>query len=117
MSWLRQIVVALAIAAVSTQGIATGTEFVVCHDESDAAATHSHADHGATGHEQNHESHSDHGGAGTDNGQQGCCHLTASGLPSLPLAIPTRPFSVLVSGPMLLHDLFVPDRPQRPPLS
>jgi hypothetical protein len=46
-----------------------------------------------------------------------CCHLTVSGIPAVtPTAFMPDP-AALNSEPRLLHDLFLPDRPQRPPLA
>jgi hypothetical protein len=116
MQWIKQFVLALAIVVMPIQGIAAGLASVICHGESDlqATATHDHESHSHSGHENGNH---DDGAATGDTPSHLCCHHTVSGIPTMIVSGITPEFQVLATAPALLHDLFLPDRPQRPPLA
>lgn len=112
--WCKRILLAVALVVLPMQGIAVGLSFLACHGDSDLHAVHNHDGHGNGSHE--HDSH-DHGNSTSDAPSHLCCHLTVSGIPAVtPTAFMPDP-AALNSEPRLLHDLFLPDRPQRPPLA
>lgn len=117
---IKAFLLAAALAALPFQGMAATLSVLLCHGEPQAHAGHAghvqenHA-HGGSGHH-----HDDAGGdapAGSGGLYHLCCHfvVTAPATLSAPPA-PSR-FPVLALAPHPLHDLFVPDRPQRPPLA
>lgn len=111
-NWLKRLLLAAALAVMPLQGVAAAMSALVCHGDAQAHAAHqSGHDPGAR-----HDDHQD-GGMTGDNSDHLCCHVTVS-VPStvtLPAALPDLPIRALV--PDSLHDLFVPDQPQRPPLA
>ena len=113
LSWMNKLVLVLAIAVMPMQGIAATLAAVLCSGEAQTFAMHEQDghDHGTQHHSQNDD------GSTSDQISHLCCHHVVSGvLVSMPPpAIPD--FPALTSAPQLLHDLFLPDRPQRPPLA
>jgi hypothetical protein len=112
--WLNRLVVAAALAVMPLQGVAAAMAFLVCHGDPQAHATHESGGHE---HDAQHDSRHDDGGTTGDSSFHLCCHCTVSA-PSaitLPTALPDFPIRSFV--PDSLHDLFVPDQPQRPPLA
>jgi hypothetical protein len=111
---LKRFVLAAALVAVPLQGIAATLSALLCHGEAQAHVMHaSHAgDRTMVG-----DSGPDDGGIGGDLASHPCCHNVVSAAPIA--AAPAAPpdFRVRAFAPDLLHDLFVPDRPQRPPLA
>jgi hypothetical protein len=110
--WLKRLLLAAALAVMPLQGVAAAMAALVCHGDAQAhAALEGVHDHGAQP-----DNHQD-GGTTGDNSDHLCCHVTVSGPPAvtLPAALPDFPIRAFV--PDSLHDLFVPDQPQRPPLA
>jgi hypothetical protein len=116
--WLKKLVLAAALAVMPLQGIAGGLSALLCHGDAQAHAAHagdSH-DHSAP-HDSHHDKHSgDNGGAG-GSAYHLCCHYTVSAPSAVTLPVALPDFPVRAYAPDPLHDLFVPDRPQRPPLA
>ena len=121
-TWCRKLALLLALAVMPLQGFAATLAVLICHGDQQLHAVHAQHghDHDAEGAGHEHE----HGPAdGRDSGTAGgtlyhlCCNLAAAAPPFalLPAAAPDFPVRALVPDP--LHDLFIPDRPQRPPLA
>jgi hypothetical protein len=120
--WGRKIVLFLALAVMPLQAAAGTLSFLLCHGEAQAHAAHAHPDHeGGSNHA---EQNSDHGPAsGHDSGSTStalyhlCCNMAAFA-PSAAVMPAFQPdFLVRALAPDLLHDLYFPDQPQRPPLA
>jgi len=114
--WLKKLVLAAALAVMPLQGIGATLSVLLCHGE---ALTHS-AHAGGSDH-AHHDGHPDkHPG---DDGTAGssvyhlCCHYTVSAPAAVTVPVSLPDFPVRAYAPDPLHDLFVPDRPQRPPLA
>ena len=116
--WVKKLVLAAALAVMPLQGVAAALSVLLCHGEAQT-----HTAHAGGGHD--HDSHQDghHDKQQGDDGVAGnsvyhlCCHYTVSApaAVTLPVSLPDFPVRAFVPDP--LHDLFVPDRPQRPPLA
>ena len=104
----------LALAIMPLQGIAATLSVLFCHD---AAQLHAPHDQGSHDHGVSQDGHPDEGSTTNHHDYHPCNHYTVS-VPAgvtLPVAMPD--FPVRASAPDPLNDLFVPDRPQRPPLA
>jgi hypothetical protein len=111
---LKKFVLAAALIVMPLQGIAATLSVVRCHGEAKAHVMHVDdvGDRTMVG-----DSQSDNGGLGGNLAYYPCCHNVVSAAPiAAPLAAQLQ-FSVRMFAPDSLHDLFVPDRPQRPPLA
>jgi hypothetical protein len=99
------------------QGFAAGLSGLVCDTDSDEPTAHvTHANHGHD-HGAQRDSHpNDDDGANVQHEHFSCHHLVSI-LPALTLPASLPDFSVWASLSHGLPDLFVPDRPQRPPLA
>lgn len=118
--WSRRFVLWLMLAVMPLQGMAATAAMFRCH--TDTTDQTSHAMHSADGHshdanDQDGHAHGNDDSAGSAGSGHFCPHHFSSALPTtnLSAAIPT--FQVCTSVLQALHDLFVPDRPQRPPLA
>ena len=118
-AWSKKLVLFLALAVMPLQGFTVALTVLLCHGDAQAHAMHvpdSHG-HGGSGHDSHHGAPQDEGSAGAYAAYHLCCNMTVS-VPSsiiLPAVVPD--FPVQASAPDPLHDLFIPDRPQRPPLA
>jgi hypothetical protein len=117
--WGRKLVLVLALAVMPRQGFAAALTVILCHGDAEMHVMHAPDghDHGGIDHDGHHGAPNDEGGSGGNSAYHLCCNMTVS-VPSsiiLPAVIPD--FPVRASAPDLLHDLFIPDRPQRPPLA
>jgi hypothetical protein len=119
-TWCRKLVLLLVLAAMPLQGIATTASVLLCHMGDAEAAPHMMHTQDGHGHDVNHDGHNGHdndGSPGTHALGHSCFHHFASALPVV-MPLPSVPgFQVRAFGSHTLHDLFVPDRPQRPPLA
>src|SRR4030095_2262431 len=117
-SWIKKAVLLLAVVVMPVQGVAATLSFLICHGDAQAHAMHGQPvhDHAAAHDHTHHNTHNDNASANGDPTNHLCCHHTLSGVPvmALPPAIPD--FSLIAMAPEPLHDLYFPDRPQRPPL-
>jgi hypothetical protein len=112
--WLKKLILAAALAAMPLQGVAAGMAVLLCHGDAQAHATHDSGDHDHGPKQDGH--HDDSSGTGVGSYHL-CCHYTVSA-PSVFTAAAVLPeFHVRTFAPDSLHDLFVPDQPQRPPLA
>ena len=113
-AWRTKLVLVLALAVFPLQGMAATLSVLWCHGDAQAHAMHAqdNQEHGL-----HHDAHPDEGGATGHSAHHLCCNVTASAPPIVtPLAI-TLDFPVCTFVPDSLHDPFVPDQPQRPPLA
>ena len=117
----------LALLVMPFQGIAATLTVLLCHGDAQAHSTHSGAGHDASHDAGDHSAahQQDYFGSGydADGGSNNstlyhlCCNLTASVPPSITVNTELPDFSVQAFAPKALHDLFVPEQPQRPPLA
>jgi hypothetical protein len=116
--WLRRFVLAAALVVTPLHGIAATLTVLLCHGDAQV-----HASHAASGHaEGEHAGSHSHGSTDSDEGGSNsifhlCCNLTASAPPAAIIASYLPDFPVRVFQPDQLHDSFVPELPQRPPLA
>lgn len=112
--WLKRLVLAAALAVMPLQGVAAAMSVLACHGDAQAHAMHEGGGHDHDTKPDSH--HNDSGGTGAGTYHL-CCHytVTAPSAITLPPALPD--FPVRVFAPDLLHDLYFPDQPQRPPLA
>jgi hypothetical protein len=110
---LKMFVLAAALTVLPLQGIAAAMSALLCHGDAQAHATHEGSSHD---HGSSQGKHHDEGAAG-ESSYHLCCHYTVS-VPSV-IVVATAPpdFPVRAFDPDSLHDLFVPEQPQRPPLA
>lgn len=117
-SWSRKIVLALALAVMPLQGVAAVLSVLLCHGDAQLHALHDQGthDHGSQ-HDRRHNSQQDDGGSKDNPALHFCCNLsvTVPAIVTVPSVTPDFPVRAFV--PDSLHDLFIPDRPQRPPLA
>jgi hypothetical protein len=107
--WLRRFVLLLALAGTPLQGMAAALSAQLCHL---GANEHALDIDGIQ-----HESRQDESGTRSHAVDHLCSNLTLSA-PSVSATLSAAAdFPVSAFGPDPLHDLFVPDRPQRPPLA
>jgi hypothetical protein len=100
------------------QGVAATMLVLLCHGDAQAHAMH--AQHADDDHERGmhrHDGHPDEGGATHQAAHHSCCHVTASAPPVMTPGVVALGFPVGAPAPDSLHDLFVPEQPQRPPLA
>lgn len=112
----KQFIVLLALVMLPTQGVAMALSGIVCSSGGETPVAHvAHAgddhDHGA----RSGGSHEDDG-AGIHYEHFSCNHLVFV-LPTTTLPETTPDFAVWALAAHSLTDLFVPERPQRPPLA
>jgi len=112
--WLKKLVLAAALLVMPLQGIAATLSVLLCHGDAQAHATH---ENGVEGHGMQYDGQSDPNVPPGNNAFHLCCHYTVSApaATTLPVSLPDFPVRAFV--PDSLHDLFLPDRPQRPPLA
>lgn len=111
---LKKFVLAAALLVMPLQGIAASLSVLLCHGDLRAHIMHvmDAGDRATAG-----DSQSDNGGIGGDIAYHPCCHNIVSAAPIVaPLAAQPE-FPVRAFAPHSLHDLFVPELPQRPPLA
>jgi hypothetical protein len=113
-TWCRRLVLVLALAVMPLQGVAAALSVLFCHDEGQMHALH---DQGSHEHGTHHDGRHDDDGTVGGSTYHLCCHFTVSApaIVALPAALPD--FPIRAFAPDSLHDLFIPDRPQRPPLA
>ena len=114
-SWLNKLVLAAALAVMPLQGVAATLSVLLCHVDTQAHAGdgHDHSSQPADHHDQ-HPADDD---AGSGAPYHLCCNFTVATPEAVTLVVALPDFPVLAFTPDPLHDLFVPDRPQRPPLA
>ncbi len=114
--WCRKFVLLLALTVVPLQGMAATLSIVFCHDDAQAHVMQSQGNHDHDTSIPSQHEHDDSGSTG-DGAKHLCCHHVVSGAPlTTPQRAAVSDLPALPSAPQPLHDLFVPERPQRPPL-
>lgn len=111
---LKKLVLGAALLLMPLQGVAATLSVLLCHDKGQAHVVH----HNDTGDRPMvDDSQPDNGGIGGNPAYHPCCHNLVSAAPiAAPLAAQPK-FAVRAFVPDAILDLFVPDRPQRPPLA
>lgn len=120
-AWRRKLVLVLALAVMPLQGVAATLTVLWCHGDAQAHALHTQNNpihtQDAPEHNMHHDAHPDEGGAAGQSAHHLCCNITASAPPLVtPSAAPSE-FPVRAFAPDFLHDPFIPEQPQRPPLA
>jgi hypothetical protein len=116
--WLKKLVLAAALAVMPLQGVAATLSVLLCHGDAQAHAAHDGGhDHGAQPGDHHHGQPPVDDGAGNGAPYHLCCHFTVTAPVTVTLAMTLPDFPALAFAPAGLHDLYVPDRPQRPPLA
>lgn len=111
----------LALAVMPMQGIAGVLTVLLCHGDAQAHSMHASGAHEHDAEDAGHEH--EHQAGGQEDNSTGkfsnhlCCNLTASAPPVVTFTPAPPDFPVQAFAPAPLHDLFIPDRPQRPPLA
>jgi hypothetical protein len=111
---LKKLVLAVALLVVPLQGVAATLSPLFCHDEGQEHAMHSI---GGLDRGVHQGSLQGEGGTGGSSAHHPCCNHTVSGLPAATMSAVLPDFPVGKFSPDPIHDLFVPERPQRPPLA
>jgi hypothetical protein len=114
-----RLVLAAALTVLPLQGVAATLSVLLCHGDAQMHTAHGHGnDAGASDHDQ-HAGDQHEGGNAPANSTNyhPCCHYTASAPADLTPQALSADFPVLTPARDTLHDLFVPERPQRPPLA
>ena len=120
-AWIRKVVVAAVIAMMPLQGIAAVLTVLLCHGDSQAHAVHQGEGHdhpdSAVDHQHDHGATAGHEGSAGEPSFHLCCNLVASVPPARSVDTHLPEFLARPIVPAPLHDLFVPELPQRPPLA
>lgn len=115
--WRKKLVLVLALAVMPLQGVAATLSVLLCQGDAQAHAVHAQDTHDDPEHGMHHDGHPDEGGATSPSAHHPCCNATASAPPVMTPRVAAPRFPVGALAPDLLHDLFVPEQPQRPPLA
>ena len=114
----RRVVLLLAFAVMPMQGVAATFAVLFCHGDSQLHALHDQdSQHHGSHHDGHHNSQQDDAGSQDNPALHFCCNLTASAPPVVTMPAVLPDFPIRAFAPDSLHDLFIPDRPQRPPLA
>ena len=113
-AWCKKLVLLVALAVMPLQGVAATLSVLLCHGDAQAHATHDRSNHD---HGVSQDGPQDEGGTTGNSVHHLCCNVTASAPSILMLPVTQPDFPVRAYTPDPLHDLFIPDRPQRPPLA
>lgn len=112
----KRFVLLLALVMLPVQAMATALSGLVCNSDGRENMTHvAHANDGH-GHSAQRDSHSDDDGTNVHSEYFSCHHLVFI-LPALTRPVTVSDFPLWAWSAHTLPDLFVPDRPQRPPLA
>jgi hypothetical protein len=112
--WVKKIMLFLALAVMPLQGIAATLALLVCHNDATEHALRVTQLADSLQHGPQHNSPED--GSNASGNYHPCGHNTVSA-PLVVTLLAAAPDPVRAFAPDPLHDLFVPDRPQRPPLA
>jgi hypothetical protein len=119
MAWFRSLTLFLALAMMPIYGIAATASLLLCYTDGAEQTLHvahmenSKGDDANRGAPHGHESDNN---PGSQAAGHYCFHHFAYALPALVMPSPNAGFLMQASF-HTLNDLFVPDRPQRPPLA
>jgi len=116
--WMKKLVLAAAFTVMPLQGVAATLSALLCHGEAQTHSAHAGDIHDHSAHQNgHHEQHPSDDGTAGSSVYHLCCHYTVSAPADLTLPVSLPDFPVRAFTPDALHDLFIPDRPQRPPLA
>ncbi len=116
--WLHKLILTVALAVMPLQGLATTLSVLLCHGEAQMHAVHEQgSDTSASDHDHHAGNQQDVEGTSGNPAYHPCCHYTASAPATMTPQAVSIDFPTQAYTPEPLHDLFVPDRPQRPPLA
>jgi hypothetical protein len=119
-TWCRKLVLLLAVAVMPLQGAAATFSLLACLQGEDGHGAHAiQAGHNQGiphDHGMQQDAQSDDGGPG-NHADHLCCNYFVSALPLDSHLALAPDFPAQARTPQQLHDLFLPDRPQRPPLA
>lgn len=107
-TWLRKFALLLALTGMPLQGVAATLSTPLCHGDARTHAMSVDSDQ--------HDSQQGGRGTSTHAVDHLCTPVTLSAPSVVALPAALVDFPVQTFDPDPLHDLFVPDRPQRPPL-
>jgi hypothetical protein len=113
-TWLRRLALAVAMLTMPLQGATATLSIVLC--QGDAKAHVMHSPDGAA-HDAHLGDQSNEGGMGGNPAHHPCCGHVLSAPPALTCSGNLTDSPIRAFAPDALQDLFVPDRPQRPPLA
>jgi len=111
---LKKLELAAALLVMPLQGIAATLSVLLCHGDPQMHAVQSN---GGKDRGVHHGGQQDESGMTGNSAYHPCCNYTVSPPAAVTLTAAPRDFPVRAFAPDSLHDLFVPDRPQRPPLA
>jgi hypothetical protein len=111
--WLKTLVLAAALLVMPPQGITATLSVLLCDGEAQMHAMHANGGHDRGTHQDSNQDE----GSTNGNSTYHPCHNTVSAPMFVTLLAAALDFPVQAMAPDSLHDLFVPDRPQRPPLA
>lgn len=112
----KRFVLLLALVVLPAQSATAAFYGAICHGSAEDNAAHVVHASGGHNHGAQHDgtSYEDDSPAQTEHFS---CHPLVSVLPAVTLLMSTSKFSSWAAWPHRLSDLFVPERPQRPPLA
>jgi hypothetical protein len=110
-------IVVAVLAVMPLQGVAATLSALSCHGEAQGHAMHAGGahEHGTLHDGQPHRQ--DGAGDTSGNAVHPCCHHCVAAPAAVALAVTPPELPAHARAPRDLQDLFVPDRPQRPPLA
>ena len=111
--WLKILVLAVALLVIPLQGVAATLSVLFCHGDAQIHATHANGGHDPGTYQHSNQDE----GYTTGNSAFHPCHNTVSAPLVVTLLAAAPDFPVRAFAPDSLHDLFVPEQPQRPPLA
>ncbi len=111
--WLKALVLTAALLVMPLQGIASTLSILLCDGDARPHTMHANGGHDRDAHQDGNQ-----GEGGTNsNSTYHPCHNAVSA-PLFVTSLAAAPdFPVRTFAPVPLRDLFIPDRPQRPPLA
>lgn len=111
-------VVVAVLAVMPLQGMTAALSALLCHGEAQGHAMHAGSahEHGSPHDGQPHR-HEGAGDASSNPLHHPCCHHSVAAPAAVAPAVTPPDFPAYTRAPHHLQDLFVPDRPQRPPLA
>ena len=111
--WMKTLVLAAALLVMPPQGITATLSDLLCDGEAQMHAMHANGGHDRGTHQDSNPNEDSTSG----NFAHHPCHNTVSAPMFVTLLAAAPDFPVQAMAPDPLHDLFVPDRLQRPPLA
>jgi len=110
---LKQLLLVAVLLVMPLQGFAAALANLLCHPAAQVHAVHANGGEDRGAHQDGDQDQDRTGG----NSVWHSFHGTVFAAPVAALPATARDFPVRASAPDLLHDLFFPEQPQRPPLA